>query len=81
MSLSQIKDAKKLGRAAKLAKGAAKAALKTAGTMGMAGSMKGLTELMKKVTNAKKRTDLTKAPARRAKPASVIGRRRARVKR
>lgn len=77
ISLSQIKDAKKLGRAAQLAKSATKAA----GMMGVAGSMKGIKELMKKVGNAKKRTDLTKAPSRRAKPASVISRRRARVKR
>ena len=48
---------------------------------GLVGSMKGAKQLMKKVSDAKKRTDLTKAPSRRAKPASVIGRRRARVKR
>ena len=58
-----------------------KAAMKTAGTMGLAGDMKGIKELMKKVSDAKKRSRLIKAPARRAKPASVISRRRARVKR
>lgn len=82
--LSEQKNMKKFSKYMKQEMGTkklAKDATMAAAKMGIAGSMKGIKELMKKVSNAKKRTDLTKAPARRAKPASVISRRRARVKR
>ena len=59
MSLSQIKDAKKLGKIKKMAS-----------KMGVAGSMKGIKELMEKVSNAKKRDDLIKDPSRTKRPGS-----------
>jgi len=72
MSLSEIKDAKRLGRAAQLAKGATKAA-----SLGVASNMKGIKELMKKISNAKERSKKTLAPVRsireRAKQSRLVG--------
>lgn len=67
MSLSQIKDAKKLGKAAQLAKGATKAA----STMGVAGSLKKL--LDKKKTPMKKALGPLRPIRERARQSRLVG--------